>query len=384
MPFSFSMPRRLFTGEGALAASLPALSALGHCAFIVTDATMVKLGMVERVSGELASAGIASEVFDGISGEPTDQMVAAGMRALAGSGCDFLIGLGGGSPIDACKAIAMMDACGGDINGQMGIPLEYDRAPLVAIPTTAGTGSEATQFTIINNTVSNVKMLLAGSRVLPDIAIVDPQFTLTAPPAVTAATGVDALCHALEAATSRKAQPLSLTFSYSAIKRIFASLPTCYEHGDDVVARADMALAATEAGIAFNNASVTVIHGMSRPIGALFHVPHGMSNAMIMMGCLRAVVDGAYPAFARTARETGLSTAADDRTAAEELLAAIEHLLERLNIPTLRGYGIDADAFRAAIPKMAADAIDSGSPANTIKPLTAADLESIYRELIER
>ncbi len=175
---------------------------------------------------------------------------------------------------------------------------------------------------------------------------------------------------------------MSYTFSISAIKRILANLYSCYTEPDNVEARTQMAIAATEAGIAFNNASVTVIHGMSRPIGALFHVPHGLSNAMIMLECLRYVVDGAYPEFAAVAREVGVSTAADDAQAANELLDGIAVLLKQLKIPTLREYGIDADEFRAQIPKMAHDAIESGSPANTIKPLAAADLEAIYERLI--
>lgn len=382
MARTFLVPARIVTGEGALDDAVETLAGLGTKAFVVTDPMMGKLGNLAKVTDALGRAGLGWEVYDEVAGEPTDEVVSRGVERFLASGCDMLVALGGGSPIDTMKAVAMMAACGGDVDDYMGVPLEFDRPPLVAIPTTAGTGSEATQFTIISNTRDDVKMLLAGSKVLPDVAIVDPQFTMTAPPSVTANTGVDALCHAVESATSRKAQPMSRTFSVSAVKRIMASLPTCFERPDDVEARAQMAIAATEAGIAFNNASVTVIHGMSRPIGALFHVPHGLSNAMIMLECLRSVVDGAYPEFAALARDAGLSSAEDDREAAEEMLDAFAALLGRLGIPTLRASGIDADEFRARIPKMAADAMASGSPSNTIKELTAADLEAIYERLI--
>lgn len=378
----FLTPSRIVSGQGALDDSLDILRGLGTKAFVVTDPMMVKLGNCKTVTDALERAGLGFEVFDQITGEPSDVMIEAGITAFKASGCDMYVGLGGGSPIDAMKAIAMMAACDGDIDEQMGVALDFDRPPLVAIPTTAGTGSEATQFTIINNTRQGIKMLLAGAKVLPDVAIVDPQFTCTAPASVTANTGVDALCHALESATSKKMQPMSYTFSISAIKRILAHLYTCYTEPENVEARTQMAIAATEAGVAFNNASVTIIHGMSRPIGALFHVPHGLSNAMIMLECLRYVVDGAYPEFAAVAREMGASVAADDKVAANELLDVIAKLLRKLNIPTLASYGIDVDEFRAQIPKMAKDAIDSGSPANTIKPLTAADLEAIYERLI--
>lgn len=177
---------------------------------------------------------------------------------------------------------------------------------MVAIPTTSGTGSEATQLSIITNTEKDIKMLLKGAVLMPDIAIDDPAFTLTAPKSVTAATGLDALCHASEAYTSRKSQPLTDEFAISAIKKIFKYLPICYNDGSNVEARAQMSLAAFEAGVAFNNASVTVIHGMSRPIGALFHVPHGISNAMLLSACFSYVYDGAYGRFADMARETAL------------------------------------------------------------------------------
>ena len=382
MAYRFSIPGSIVTGAGALEDALDILRGFGTRAFVVCDPLMVALGNLDTLTAALGSVGIAVTVYSDITGEPTDTMIAHGVELARERPCDMYIGLGGGSPIDAMKAIACMVALDADIDDQMGATIACDRPPLVAIPTTAGTGSEVTRFTIISNTRDDVKMLLAGPSVMPDVAIVDPRFTLTAPPVVTANAGVDALCHALEAATSKKMQPMSYTFSISAIKRIFASLAACWHDGGDVVAREQMAIAATEAGIAFSNASVTVVHGMSRPIGALFHVPHGLSNAMIVLECLRYVVDGAYPQFAAVARDTGLSRADDDETAARELIDAVAALLAELEIPTLREHGIDEAVFRAQIPKMAADAMASGSPGNTIKPLAAADLEAIYGRLI--
>ena len=170
---------------------------------------------------------------------------------------------------------------------------------MIAIPTTAGTGSEATMFTIITDTANNVKMLLKGACLIPDLAIIDPVFSISTPKSVTTSTGVDALCHAIEAYTSRKAQPFSDIFALSAIKRIFSNLPIVYEEPDNLEARKEMALAATEAGIAFNNSSVTLVHGMSRPIGALFHVPHGLSNAMLLERCMYFVLRCRYISICR-------------------------------------------------------------------------------------
>lgn len=379
---SFLMPGKIVYGEGALAQAAPSMAQMGEKALIVTDEMMVKLGNLARVTQALEGEGIGFSVYDGINSEPVDKMVEEGVRRFKEDGCDFMVALGGGSPIDTMKAIAMCAASGERIAAFMGRPYCGPVCPMVAIPTTAGTGSEATQFAIITDTENDVKMLISGAPLIPALAIVDPVFTVTAPASVTAATGVDALCHAIEAYTSRKAQPLSQVFALSAAKRIFTSLVACVEEPDNIEARTQMSLAATEAGIAFNNASVTLIHGMSRPIGALFHVPHGLSNAMLMKACFDFALDGAYDRFAEVARACGLSASDDDAAAARDLMEGIDDLLARIKIPTLAEFGVDTDAFTGAIDKMAADAEASGSPANTIKPVSQEDMRAIYRSLI--
>ena len=225
-------------------------------------------------------------------------------------------------------------------------------------------------------------MLLKGPSLIPLFAVVDPQFTMTAPPKVTAATGIDALCHAVESYTSKKAQPMSETFSLSAADRIFKNLLKAYNEPNDIHAREQMSLAATEAGIAFNNSSVTIIHGMSRPIGALFHVPHGLSNAMLLDTCLKFIVDGAVGRFADISRYCGLCAAEiPDSRAADILIEKISELLTALNIPTLEQFGIDKHVFDENIEKMAKDAFISGSPSNTRKNVTMQDMERLYEKL---
>lgn len=382
MANGFMMPRQIFSGEGALELAALQLAAMGKRAFVVTDPFMCRIGNTGRVTALLEAAGVECTVFDGVEGEPTDHMVAEGLLQYRSAKCDWLIAVGGGSPIDAMKAIAMLAVCGGAPADYMGKTVDAKLPPMAAVPTTAGTGSEATQFTIITDVASQVKMLLKGPSLLPDVAVVDPCFTVTAPPAVTAATGIDALCHALEAYTSRKAQPLSDTFALSAVKRVFSSLEQAYLDGADQAARAEMSLAALEAGIAFNNASVTIVHGMSRPLGALFHVPHGLSNAMLLDVCLRYIVDGAQARFAAVARYCGMAQEQDtDREAAARLIRQTEKLLQALQIPSPEAYGIEKAAFFAAIPKMAVDAAASGSPANTRKEITVPAMEALYRVL---
>ncbi len=302
MSYQFIMPKQIFYGQGALEQAAPAIAGCGGKALIVTDPVMVKLGNVEIVTKMLEQTGVGYAVYEGVTGEPTDKMVEAGLDMWKQEQCDFLIAVGGGSPIDTMKAIGVVAIKGGSINDWYGKEINGALPPMAAIPTTSGTGSEATQFTIITDTKKDIKMLLKGKVLMPDLAVCDPQFTLTAPPKTTAATGLDALCHAMEAYTSRKAQPLSDTFALSAVKRIFAYLPKAFHTPDDMEAREEMALAALEAGAAFNNASVTLIHGMSRPIGALFHVAHGLSNAMLIPVCLTYALPGAYERFGELAR----------------------------------------------------------------------------------
>ena len=380
MARDFYVPAHIITGSGALeSADLK----LGKKALIVADPMMVKLANVDKVKAVLEKQGVEFAEYTDITGEPTDVMVEAGVKKYKESNCDFLIAIGGGSPIDTMKAIGAVVGNGGEIDDYMGKTIEKKTPTLVAIPTTAGTGSEATQFTIINNTKQNIKMLLSGKVLIPSMAIIDPQFTLTAPKSVTAATGLDALCHATESYTSRKAQALSKSFSVSAIKRILKYLPICYEDGSNVEAREQMSIAALEAGIAFNNSSVTIIHGMSRPIGALYHVPHGLSNAMLIKECFSFALDGAYKQFGDLAKEVGVAPSSDDDiTAAGKMLEAINNLVEICKVSTLQEFGVNKQDFINNIPKMAKDAMDSGSPANTLKECKKEDLEEIYLKVI--
>lgn len=378
----FIMPSKVIYGENALENAKPFLSGLGRKALIVTDKFMVDLGNVKLVTNVLDSSNIEYCIFDGVNSEPTDIIVGDGLKLYNDNGCDFLIAIGGGSPIDTMKAIGAVATNGGTINDYYGKIIDKATPPMVAVPTTSGTGSEATQFTIITNTEKDIKMLLKGAVLMPDLAIDDPAFTLTAPKSVTAATGLDALCHAAEAYTSRKAQPLTDEFALSAIKKIFKYLPVCYNEGKNIKAREQMSLAALEAGIAFSNASVTIIHGMSRPIGAMFHVPHGISNAMLLSECFGYVYDGAYTRFADMARAIGAANNEDsDEAAAEKFIKACDELCKICEVPTLEQYGIDRDKFFEVMDKMANDAVASGSPANTIKEIGKEDVISIYRAL---
>lgn len=382
MAREFIVPGQIISGSGALNMAETVLKGLGKKALIVTDKVMIQLGNCAKVEAALKNQGVAYAIYSEIVGEPTDTMIENGLKLYKEEDCDFLVALGGGSPIDSMKAIGSLVINGGNISDYMGKVIDVEVPPMVAIPTTAGTGSEATQFTIITDTKKNIKMLLKGKVLMPSLAIIDPQFTMTAPPKITAATGLDALCHAVEAYTSRKAQTLSDTFAMSAVKRIFKYLPAAFKDGSNEEARVQMSVAALEAGIAFNNASVTIIHGMSRPIGALFHVAHGLSNAMLLKECLTFALEGAYDRFAELGRAVGVAADTDsDKEASEKFLAAVDAITKELETPTLAEFGIDKDEFFKVIDKMAFDAMDSGSPQNTMRDVTEDDVKQIYRNL---
>lgn len=383
MSYGFTMPKRTIMGENALIEGMKEIKKLGKKALVVCGKVMTKNGTVTKLTDLLKDNGLDFQVYNSITGEPTDTMIEEGVKVYKESDCDFCIGIGGGSPLDSAKAIAAMTVLEGKISDYMGKEISGEFPPLVLIPTTAGTGSETTKFTVITDTKNDVKMLLKGDDLLPKLALIDSKLSLTAPKSITAATGMDALTHAVESYTSKKANDLTDVYAISAIKRIFKYLPKAYEDGNNEEARYEMSVAAFEAGICINNASVTLVHGMSRPIGALFHVPHGISNAMLIAECLKFAVDGCYDKFADIAKAIGVADdTMSDKEAAKEFLIALEKICVICEIPTLREYGIDTNLFKNSINKMAEDAIASGSPANTIKNVSKEDIKDIYLKLI--
>ena len=378
----FVIPNHTVVGTNVLGEAAPLLKKMGNKAFIVTGRHVAVSDMMKQLTALLNENGIDCVIFDGITGEPTDTMIENGVEMLKSSGCDFIIGIGGGSPLDSAKAIAAMAVNEGSIADYNGKEITGEILPLAAIPTTAGTGSEATKFTVITDSEKGIKMLLKGDVLVPKLAIVDSSFTVGAPKSVTSATGLDALTHAVEAYTSRKAFSMTDTLAVSAVKRIMKYLPIAYKEPDNSLAREQMSIAALEAGICINNSSVTIVHGMSRPIGALFHVPHGMSNAMLLKECLSFAVSGAYEKFANLGRETGVASDSDsDETAAEKFIDSLQSICDVCEISTLEQYEIDRDEYYSKISKMATDAVASGSPANTVKEVTVDDCIEIYKKL---
>lgn len=378
---NFTVPQNIIIGFNAIEESQNIIASFGKKALIVTGNQVLSLNKLDKIKNKLKNLNIDYHIFARTAGEPTDIMVKEGVDIYKKNNCDFIIAVGGGSPIDLMKAIAIMTQNNNGLSSYMGSEIKIKVPNMIAIPTTAGTGSEATKFTIITDTKNDVKMLLKGDVLIPKIAIIDPELILNTPPNITAASGLDALTHAIEAYTSKKANDLSDMFALSAVKKIFKFLPILFDEPNNKIAAEMMAKASLEAGIAFNNSSVTLVHGMSRPIGALFHVPHGISNAMLLSECLNFALDGAIERFVQLAKNIDCKISNDDKETAKTFLLETEKLCKHCKIPTLEQYGIDKNKFLSLIDKMADDALISGSPSNTRKLITKEDIIKLYHNL---
>jgi len=377
----FHMPPALIIGSGASGQVGEEARKMGEgMCLIVTDDVLLKLGVVGNIKQTLSQSGIAFAIYSGVSTEPTVEFVEEGLSIFRESGCHFILAIGGGSAIDAAKAISVMASNTGSIVDYQGINRITRRGvPLIAIPTTAGTGSEVTQAAIINDTKRDVKMLLMSPFLVPQEAIVDPLLTLSMPRSLTAATGIDALTHAIEAYVSVKAQPMSDIFALSAIELICGNLREAWSNGNNIEAREKMMLGALQAGIAFGNSSVALVHGMSRPIGACFHIPHGVSNAALLSVVTEFSLMGNPVRYAQVAKAMRENTDNISAPAAADLaIQSIKRLVKDIEIPTLAELGIDKGELSRLAPKMAEDAIASGSPANNPRKATKEEIIQLY------
>lgn len=382
------LPRLMQVGDNASHELSAVLERLGcRRPLIVTDKMMVELGYASRLQDMLAEHPHfdhqAADIFDASVPEPTVASIQAGVAMARDGGYDSLVALGGGSPIDSAKAIAILAKQGGEMRDYK-FPRQVSEPglPIIAIPTTAGTGSEVTRFTIITDETSDEKMLCAGMGFMPVAALIDYRLTLSVPPRTTADTGIDALTHAIEAYVSRKRNPYSDSQALSAMRLIGPHLRRAYHHGADLEAREAMMLGATLAGVAFSNASVALVHGMSRPIGAHFHVPHGLSNAMLLPDVTAYSLPAAPERYADCARAIGVASAQDsDEDANQKLLDELTALNEELQVPTPEQFGIERQRFFDLMPEMAEQALASGSPGNNPRVPDADEIIALYRRL---
>ena len=375
---AFKIANTLITGPAAieqLAAELTRLNV--NNPLIVTDAILVKSGTVDLALAQLG--GRRYGIFDQVKPEPEIAIVEDCTRAFREGEHDGLIGLGGGSAIDIAKGVAAFAGHEGPLAELFGVDLVKRKgAPLIAIPTTAGTGSEVTNVAIFSDKQAQLKKGIVSDYLLPDVALVSPVMTLTCPRSVTAASGVDALVHAIEAYLSVNRSPITDAIALGAIKLIAKALPKAYANPKDLQAREDMATASLMGGMAFGNAGVGAVHALAYPLGGRFNIAHGVSNALLLPYVMHWNKMACVERFRDIADAMGVRVAElSDADAAEAAVKAMADLCEAVDIPKgMRAFGVPEDA----IPAMAEEAskIDR-LMRNNPRQLTAADIEKIYR-----
>jgi alcohol dehydrogenase len=381
----FNVPPSIIIGGGVSGQVGVHVERLGaRRALIVTDSHMVAARLASQCADRLAASGIAATIFAGVQPDPTDVNVDDGLALLRQDKCDLIVGLGGGSPMDTAKVIAVAATNAGPIHAFAGYHrIPRPGLPLVLIPTTAGTGSEVTKVAVITDTQRDIKMMMLDLHLLASVALVDYELSMTMPPALTAHVGVDTLTHGIEAYVSRKASALTDPLAQTCIGLTAANLQVAWSEPSNRSARDAMMLAACLGGMAFANSSVCLVHGMSRPIGAIFHVPHGLSNALLLPEISRYSLRGAIARYAAVARWVGAAAAtAADESAAASLPDYLERLNASLGIGRLRDHAhVSADEFERKLPAMAAAALASGSPQNNPVVPTAEEIVALYRRV---
>ena len=378
------LPRIMEVGKNACERLPAIMESLGVSKpLIVTDKMMVQLGYVKRIQTVLDAQQFTTEVFDDTIPEPTDTSIMGGVNILKNGDFDCLIALGGGSPIDSPKAIGILGKFGGVI-GDYKFPriVNEENLPIIAIPTTAGTGSEATKFTIITDEANNEKLLCVGIAFMPIATIIDYSLTLSVPPRTTADTGIDAMCHAIEAYVSQKRNAFSDQQCLAALRLIGPNIKRAYHNGNDEQAREKMMLGSTLAGIAFSNSSVALVHGMSRPIGAFFHVPHGLSNAMLLPSVTEFSIPLAATRYAECALALGVANEDDGVAQANaKLIEFLKDLNQELQVPTLAEFGVEKTKFDCVVETMVEQAFASGSPNNNPRIPSKEEMLNLYHGL---
>jgi alcohol dehydrogenase class IV len=379
-PFTFNTVGSIVFGEGA-AARIGELAAMRGWkrVLLVTDPGIVKLGMAARAIAALETAGLAAAVYDKVEADPPEPVVLAAVEVAKAFGADAVIGLGGGSSLDVAKLVALLAVGREELKAVYGVGnAKGPRLPLMLVPTTAGTGSEVTPISIVTTGTSE-KMGVVSPVLLPDVALLDPELTWGLPAPVTAATGIDAMVHAIEAHASGSANnnPVSRALAREALRLMGGALERAVRDGSDKAARADMLLGSMLAGQAFANSPVAAVHALAYPIGGHFHVPHGLSNALVLPHVLRFNAETAGHLYAEIApivfpKLAEIGTQARGMAFAEELSA----LSERCGLkPRLREVGIPRDALNL----LADDAMkQTRLLVNNPRPLTRADAFAIY------
>lgn len=378
----YFLPTRNLFGEDSVKETGSLMQSLGgKKALIVTDAFLAKNGMAENIQTILSDAGVESTVFGGVEPNPKDVNVEAGLQVFRENGCDSIISLGGGSSHDCAKAIALVASNGGNIRDYEGVDRSSNPlCPMIAVNTTAGTASEITRFCIITDTSRHVKMAIVDWRVTPQIAINDPNLMVGMPPALTAATGMDALTHAIEAYVSTNANPLTDAAALMSITMITQYLPKAVANGVYMKARDKMAYGQYLAGIAFNNASLGYVHAMAHQLGGMYNLPHGVCNAILLPHVEEFNLIGNANRFRDIAKAMGeITENLSTMDAARKAIAAIRQLSSQVGIPErLRDLGVKEEDFPVMAENAMKDVCSVTNPRKAIKEQIIGIFKTAY------
>ena len=376
---SFLLQTEVRFGPGVAAELVNALAPYGHRVLVVTDPGVRRTGLVDRILAPVLAAGVTIEIHDDVSPNPRDHECRAAADHALSAGAVAIVAIGGGSPIDAAKCAAALATNGGTAR-DWAVPrrLSHDPLPLIAIPTTSGTGSEVTRGAVITDQEHRTKLTVKDARMAPRLALVDPELTWSVPPAVTAATGMDVLTHAIEAYTGRRASPVSDALALHAIRLVATHLAGAFEHGDDPGAREGMMMASLIAGMAFGNADVAAVHCLAEALGGRYDTPHGVANAVMLPPVMRYNIATDPRRFAEVATALGVDTRGlTDEVAADRAVDAVARLAHRLEIPRLSELpGINAVDF----PALALTAAANSSTPSNARAIDAAGYEAILVE----
>ena len=357
--YQFQTPTKIISGIGSTAEIIKELNDLhAKKVLLITDPGLVQAGVAQQVVEMLKQAAVEVEIFDAVEPDPSIQVATKAAEMAKNVKANVLIALGGGSAIDTAKSAALLVTNGGYLKDYAGVnKVVKPILPLIAVPTTAGTGSEVTIFAVMSDPEKQEKFTISGALIAPAVAVLDPLLTLKLPPSVTAFTGMDALTHAIEAFTSSIAQPATDALALSAIKLVLKHLPVAVGRGDNIKARDGMLQASLLAGIAFNNAFLGLAHAIASPLGGHFHVPHGLANAVMLPYVMEYNLPTAVRRYAEIGCALGLQAVGDTpRAVAEKTVAAITQLARDINIPEkLSNIG----AKEELLPLVARDALKS-------------------------
>ncbi|SHF55004.1 alcohol dehydrogenase [Desulforamulus putei DSM 12395] len=378
--FNFKLPTEIEFGPGSIT-KLPEKIASFNASkvMIVTDSGIVKAGILERIVNVLAKAEFSHAVFDQVESDPSTKTIEKIRDMAKQEEVDLLVAVGGGSSIDATKGARVLLANGGKLLEYAGLnKVKTKGIPLIAIPTTAGTGSEVTIFAVLTELDQNLKFTIASPCLAPDLAILDPELTLLLPPMMTAATGLDALTHAIEAYTSLASQPICDVLALESIELIYKYLPQATTNGSNLEARTQMLKAQLMAGVAFNNTNLGLSHAIASPLGGHFHIPHGIANAIMLPYVMNFNVPAAPEKYARIAEAMGITLLGKDiYEDAYEAPKAVEKLVELCGLPRkLR----DAGAKEEKLDDVARDALKSGMLKFNIRKATEKQIRGILQE----